>query len=154
MPISYPYISTPLETKTELGIKRDLLRTNPSPLEVYLLVFKNIYMFILGKVAICKKKYQYYIRIFFNICAASDKVEEHFAQQNCFEHKNLVYEILLMKYEDFMTFLHLWDTVMQIFPWSIIECIIEEVKSNVKQLGMSISINYTDIGFVARFFHV
>ena len=56
------------------------------------------------------KKYWYYIRIFFNICAASDKVEEHFAQQNCFEHKNLVYEILLMKYEDFMTFLHLWDT--------------------------------------------
>ena len=30
------------DEKTELGIKRDLLRTNPSPLEVYLLVFKNI----------------------------------------------------------------------------------------------------------------
>ena len=68
-------------------------------------------MFILGKVAICKKILVLYT-YFFNICATSDKVEEHFAQQNCFEHKNLVYEILLMKYEDFMTFLHLWDTVM------------------------------------------
>ena len=154
MPISYPYISTPLETRRLSLVLKEIYYV------LIPLLQKSIYQS--SKIYICSfwarwqyaKKYQYYIRIFFNICAASDKVEEHFAQQNCFEHKNLVYEILLMKYEDFMTFLHLWDTVMQIFPWSIIECIIEEVKSNVKQLGLSISINYTDVGFVARFIHV
>ena len=45
MPISYPYISTPLETsRPSLVLKEIYYVTNPSPLEVYLLVFKNICM--------------------------------------------------------------------------------------------------------------
>ena len=51
-----------------------------------------------------QKKYIIYI---FVLKYTEWQSRREFRPANCFEHKDLVYGILLMKYEDFMAFLHL-----------------------------------------------